>query len=203
MVKKQRRNKQFSFNRDYIGRLVNKKLIIFLFNLGDDNNHSGRERNVSGNDSDNQIQSHILLSELPEPPIPLSEIGPIPPPPMFSTPSPINIGGRQHHLQSNSSNIMNTSFLHATNLDCNQCDYEDEEDSDLYRYPDDSDDEFTTTQNINTMRIEEIPIKEPVFNAVPKKSALKKKFIGGSSSLKLSNQDNPRLLHQDNNLSSG
>lgn len=203
MVKKQRRNKQFSFNRDYIGRLVNKKLIIFLFNLGDDNNHSGREHNFSGTDSDNQIQSHILLSELPEPPIPLSEIGPIPPPPMFSTPSPINIGGRQHHLQSNSSNIMNTSFLHATNLDCNQCDYEDEEDSDLYRYPDDSDDEFTTTQNINTMRIEEIPIKEPVFNAVPKKSALKKKFTGGSSSLKLSNQDNPRLLHQDNNLSSG
>lgn len=203
MVKKQRRNKQFSFNRDYIGRLVNKKLIIFLFNLGDDNNHSGREHNVSGTDSDNQIQSHILLSELPEPPIPLSEIGPIPPPPMFSTPSPINIGGRQHHLQSNSSNSTNTSFLHATNLDCNQCDYEDEEDSDLYRYPDDSDDEFTTTQNINTMRIEEIPIKEPVFNAVPKKSALKKKFTGGSSSLKLSNQDNPRLLHQDNNLSSG
>lgn len=203
MVKKRRRNKQFSFNRDYIGRLVNKKLIIFLFNLGDDNNHSGREHNFSGTDSDNQIQSHILLSELPEPPIPLSEIGPIPPPPMFSTPSPINIGGRQHHLQSNSSNITNTSFLHATNLDCNQCDYEDEEDSDLYRYPDDSDDEFTTTQNINTMRIEEIPIKEPVFNAVPKKSALKKKFTGGSSSLKLSNQDNPRLLHQDNNLSSG
>lgn len=203
MVKKQRRNKQFSFNRDYIGRLVNKKLIIFLFNLGDDNNHSGREHNFSGTDSDNQIQSHILLSELPEPPIPLSEIGPIPPPPMFSTPSPINIGGRQHHLQSNSSNITSTSFLHATNLDCNQCDYEDEEDSDLYRYPDDSDDEFTTTQNINTMRIEEIPIKEPVFNAVPKKSALKKKFTGGSSSLKLSNQDNPRLLHQDNNLSSG
>lgn len=203
MVKKRRRNKQFSFNRDYIGRLVNKKLIIFLFNLGDDNNHSGREHNFSGTDSDNQIQSHILLSELPEPPIPLSEIGPIPPPPMFSTPSPINIGGRQHHLQSNSSNITSTSFLHATNLDCNQCDYEDEEDSDLYRYPDDSDDEFTTTQNINTMRIEEIPIKEPVFNAVPKKSALKKKFTGGSSSLKLSNQDNPRLLHQDNNLSSG
>lgn len=183
--------------------MVNIKLIIFLFNLGDDNNHSGREHNVSGTDSDNQIQSHILLSELPEPPIPLSEIGPIPPPPMFSTPSPINIGGRQHHLQSNSSNSTNTSFLHATNLDCNQCDYEDEEDSDLYRYPDDSDDDFTTTQNINTMRIEEIPIKEPVFNAVPKKSALKKKFIGGSSSLKLSNQDNPRLLHQDNNLSSG
>lgn len=31
----------------------------------------------------------FTLSELPEPPIPVSEIGPIPPPPMFSTPSPL------------------------------------------------------------------------------------------------------------------
>lgn len=43
-----------------------------------------------------QLPSHILLSELPEPPIPVSEIGPIPPPPMFSTPSPTLIGGRPH-----------------------------------------------------------------------------------------------------------
>lgn len=34
--------------------------------------------------------------ELPEPPIPVSEIGPIPPPPMFSTPSPTLIAGRAH-----------------------------------------------------------------------------------------------------------
>lgn len=33
-------------------------------------------------------QNTLMLSELPEPPIPLSEIGPIPPPPMFSSPSP-------------------------------------------------------------------------------------------------------------------
>lgn len=31
----------------------------------------------------------IPMIELPEPPIPLSEIGPIPPPAMFSTPSPV------------------------------------------------------------------------------------------------------------------
>ncbi|KAJ8940477.1 hypothetical protein NQ318_010810 [Aromia moschata] len=31
----------------------------------------------------------FMLSELPEPPIPVSEIGPIPPPPMFSSPSPV------------------------------------------------------------------------------------------------------------------
>lgn len=39
-------------------------------------------------------------------------------------------------------------------------------------------------QNIDTLRVEEIPAKEPVFNAVPKKSALKKKpgsGVGGNS----------------------
>lgn len=35
-----------------------------------------------------QNASVLTLSELPEPPIPVSEIGPIPPPPMFSSPSP-------------------------------------------------------------------------------------------------------------------
>lgn len=34
--------------------------------------------------------------ELPEPPIPISDIGPIPPPPMFSSPSPTLIAGRPH-----------------------------------------------------------------------------------------------------------
>lgn len=34
--------------------------------------------------------------ELPEPPIHISDIGPIPPPPMFSTPSPTLIAGRPH-----------------------------------------------------------------------------------------------------------
>lgn len=38
----------------------------------------------------------MILSELPEPPIPLSEIGPIPPPPMFSTPSPTLVAGKAH-----------------------------------------------------------------------------------------------------------
>lgn len=37
-----------------------------------------------------------MLTELPEPPIPVSEIGPIPPPPMFSTPSPTLVAGRAH-----------------------------------------------------------------------------------------------------------
>lgn len=31
--------------------------------------------------------SSLMLSDLPEPPIPVSEVGPIPPPPMFSSPA--------------------------------------------------------------------------------------------------------------------
>lgn len=60
----------------------------------------------------------IFLSELPEPPIPVSEIGPIPPPAMFSTPSPTSmtqarthagviqqLQQQQHHLQQQQQHI--------------------------------------------------------------------------------------------------
>lgn len=43
---------------------------------------------------------NLMLSELPEPPIPLSEIGPIPPPPMFSSPSPTSLCRQQQQQQS-------------------------------------------------------------------------------------------------------
>lgn len=43
---------------------------------------------MSGHHHPNSHPPHYMLSELPEPPIPVSEIGPIPPPPMFSSPSP-------------------------------------------------------------------------------------------------------------------
>lgn len=47
----------------------------------------------------------------------------------------------------------------------------------------DSEDEFMYQyQAVDTARIEEVPAKEPVFNAVPLKSALKKRNNGGSSS---------------------
>lgn len=150
-----------------------------------------------------QLQSHIVLSELPEPPIPLSEIGPIPPPPMFSTPSPTT-GGRV--LAIKSQNVTNVNLLHPPQLDYNEYEYE-EDDSDLYHYPDDGDseDEYILQQNINTMRVEEIPVKEPMLNAVPKKSALKKKSSGVASGPSTSNQDvlnRPLVVRQDNNSSS-
>lgn len=49
--------------------------------------HQGNSANPSAN-----VESY----ELPEPPIHISDIGPIPPPPMFSTPSPTLIAGRPH-----------------------------------------------------------------------------------------------------------
>lgn len=106
------------------------------------------------------MQSHIVLSELPEPPIPLSEIGPIPPPPMFSTPSPTMATGRQHSLQLHSANVSNMNALHTSQMDYNEYDYEDEDDSDVYRYPDDADseEEYMLQQNINVIFSDIIPI---------------------------------------------
>lgn len=88
-------------------------------------------------------------------------------------------------------------------------DYDDQDEADryadeLYRYQDDSEEEYM--QNINTMRVEEIPVKEPMLNAVPKKSALKKRGSGANSgSSTPSNQDTsnrPLVVRQDNNSSS-
>lgn len=44
-------------------------------------------------------QNTLMLSELPEPPIPLSEIGPIPPPPMFSSSSPTLLLAKQRQIR--------------------------------------------------------------------------------------------------------
>ncbi|XP_017029692.1 phosphatase and actin regulator 2 isoform X6 [Drosophila kikkawai] len=108
----------------------------------------------------------VMLSELPEPPIPLSEIGPIPPPPMFSTPSPTLIAGRPHGPG-------------AVNDQDYQQDY-DYDDHDPDQDELDSDDEYAPyggnhVRMMDTQRVEEIPAKEPKPNAVPLKSALKKK----------------------------
>lgn len=109
-----------------------------------------------------------MLSELPEPPIPVSEIGPIPPPPMFSSPSP-------------------TPIRQQTPLPPDMGDYDSEDQDDIE--PDDIDGEdldddrclYRMSQpdpTVDTNRIEEIPAKEPKFNAMPLKSALKKKGSG-------------------------
>lgn len=180
--------------------------------------------------------NHIMLSELPEPPIPVSEIGPIPPPPMFSTPSPTLIGGRPHqqqqqhqqqllqqqqqqnqhqHLhqhqqqQQHGLNVHSTTTSTGSNnsisasniipLDMNDYDYDDHENNDHEELDSDEEYMYTMSQpnpNIDTNRIDEIPAKEPKFNAVPLKSALKKK----GSNPGTPTQDNRALtVRYDNN----
>ncbi|CAG5087993.1 Similar to PHACTR1: Phosphatase and actin regulator 1 (Gallus gallus), partial [Cotesia congregata] len=105
-------------------------------------------------------QNTLMLSELPEPPIPLSEIGPIPPPPMFSSPSPTPLARQRQQ-----------------NLPLSDCEDDDDEDIDV-EDDDDSLRVFRYAQPdpaIDTSRVEEIPAKEPKFHAMPLKSALKKK----------------------------
>lgn len=52
--------------------------------------------------------------------------------------------------------------------------------------------------NIDTLRVEEIPAKEPVFNAVPKKSALKKKPGSGPGTPTQDTLNRPLIVRQDN-----
>ncbi|XP_039746550.1 phosphatase and actin regulator 4B isoform X3 [Pararge aegeria] len=99
-----------------------------------------------GGERDVSAEEQLMLSDLPEPPIAVSDIGPIPPPPMFSSPSPT-----RHHAHT----IINT--------------HSDSEDEDS------GDDEEVEASAADTSRVEEIPPKEPSFNAVPLKSALKKR----------------------------
>jgi phosphatase and actin regulator 4 len=113
---------------------------------------------------------------LPEPPIPVSEIGPIPPPPMFSTPSPTLISGRPHGRDMNNdyNNYDGNPLVNCIRQLNNEL-FIDPEDPDEF----DSDEDYPyipqPNPNIDTSRIDEIPAKEPKFNAVPLKSALKKK----------------------------
>ncbi|CAH0720756.1 unnamed protein product, partial [Brenthis ino] len=119
-----------------------------------------------GSEADVSAEEQLMLSELPEPPIALSEIGPIPPPPMFSSPSP----PRHHH----SHPLTNTLS-----------DSEDE----------DSQDEDEADAGADTSRVEEIPPKEPLFNAVPLKSALKKRPAASPAATPLATPLAPRQDH--------
>ncbi|XP_048522939.1 phosphatase and actin regulator 4B isoform X2 [Dendroctonus ponderosae] len=132
----------------------------------------------------------FILSELPEPPIPVSEIGPIPPPPMFSSPSP--------QLRRPPSPLPNPAdYDYEDNEDDDDYDVEcDEENSYMYRMP-------QPDPAIDTSRIDEIPAKEPRFNAMPLKSALKKKNSGGLTPQGTPTQENKPLgvRQQEHNCS--
>ncbi|XP_063708341.1 phosphatase and actin regulator 1 [Culicoides brevitarsis] len=118
-------------------------------------------------------QNSVGFTELPEPPIPLSEIGPIPPPPMFSSSPATARKNSNKNLQGydDRDSIRNCSNFRP--CDMNNVETDDREDQDF-----DEDLVFNLpppNAEINTSHIEEIPAKEPKFNAVPLKSALKKK----------------------------
>lgn len=114
------------------------------------------------------------------------------------------ISGRSHHLQPNHANGGLSLLQQQLEYDY---DYEDQEEADrypddLYRYQDDSEEEYMVQQNINTMRVEEIPVKEPMLNAVPKKSALKKRGSGSNTPSNQDTSNRPLIVRQDNNSSS-
>ncbi|KYM96650.1 Phosphatase and actin regulator 1 [Cyphomyrmex costatus] len=163
-------------------RVVARRLILFDMDKG-----------VLDQSADNQQviercyplppQNTLMLSELPEPPIPLSEIGPIPPPPMFSSPSP-------------------TLLARQRQIPLSDCEDEDEEDGDVEE-EDDNMYLFRMSQPdpaIDTSRVEEIPAKEPKFHAVPLKSVLKKRGSGsgpGTPQNTPTQENRPLTLRQE------
>lgn len=151
----------------------------------------------------NMGNHHIVLSELPEPPISVNEIGPIPPPPMFSTPSPTMVSGRPHGpgIHEYDYDSAYRFFHYSHSVDSRQLiffsflifphNFTDDEPEEL-----DSDDEYYGNQ-IDTTKVDEIPAREPKFNAVPLKSALKKK----TSNPGTPTQDNRTLAERQANSS--
>ncbi|XP_034182500.1 phosphatase and actin regulator 2 isoform X7 [Osmia lignaria lignaria] len=132
-------------------------------------------------------QNTLMLSELPEPPIPLSEIGPIPPPPMFSSTSPTLLLAKQRQIRNPLSS-----------------DYEDEEDEEDFDV-EEEDNMYVARMSqpdpsIDTSRVEEIPAKEPKFHAVPLKSVLKKRSSGsgpGTPQNTPTQENRPLTLRQE------
>ncbi|XP_011181487.1 phosphatase and actin regulator 4B isoform X7 [Zeugodacus cucurbitae] len=120
---------------------------------------------------------NVMLSELPEPPIPVSEIGPIPPPPMFSTPSPTLIAGRAH-----GPGAMNDQGYQDYDYDDQEPDDDQLDSDEEYMFQLRQQQQSLHPNHVDTQRVEEIPAKEPKPNAVPLKSALKKKPGGQTSS---------------------
>lgn len=153
-------------------------------------------------------QNTLMLSELPEPPIPLSEIGPIPPPPMFSSTSPTLLLAKQRQIRNPLSSdyedegtctlIVVSIFSNVKSLFSFTEDEEDfdvEEEDNMYvarmSQPDPS---------IDTSRVEEIPAKEPKFHAVPLKSVLKKRSSGsgpGTPQNTPTQENRPLTLRQE------
>ncbi|XP_042897503.1 phosphatase and actin regulator 1 isoform X5 [Parasteatoda tepidariorum] len=108
-----------------------------------------------------EVPSHdgeIILSSLPEPPISVNDIGPIPPPPMFSNPSPLLLSKFHSHSVESSDDA-------------------EERNAPEVKMPVPCVVYVTQREpTVDFSSVEEIPAKEPhPMSAMPKKSALKKK----------------------------
>lgn len=142
----------------------------------------------------------VGFTELPEPPIPLSEIGPIPPPPMFSS-SPGTArrnANKNTHLYDERDNIRSCSNFRPGDINNVETDTRDESDYDedlVFNLP-------PPNTEINTSHIEEIPAKEPKFNAVPLKSALKKKSSNSSTPIQDTINKSITICHETSPVSS-
>lgn len=165
-------------------RLTNRRIIMLGVERG--GLHPNDEQQIIERCFPLPSPGNLMLSELPEPPIPLSEIGPIPPPPMFSSPSPTSLCRQQQQQQS---------------LPLSDCE-DDDEDADV----EDEDDSMYGFRNVHsdpvfdTSRVEEIPAKEPKFHAMPLKSALKKKGPGsgpGTPQNTPTQENRPLTLRQE------
>ncbi|KAG7202102.1 hypothetical protein KM043_004771 [Ampulex compressa] len=174
-------------------RMVARRLILFDMEKGV-LEQGGENQQVIERCYPLPPQNTLMLSELPEPPIPLSEIGPIPPPPMFSSPSPTLLARQrqQHHQQQQQ----------QQQIPLSDCEDEEEEDIDVEEEVD-SLYVFRVSQpdpNIDTSRVEEIPAKEPKFHAVPLKSVLKKRGSGsgpGTPQNTPTQENRPLTLRQE------
>ncbi|XP_076359139.1 uncharacterized protein LOC143251780 [Tachypleus tridentatus] len=94
----------------------------------------------------------LLWSALPDPPISVIEIGPIPPPPMFSSPSPYLGKKAIDSVDSIVEDIGDSPELNNSGV------------------------LFIPQPDIDTSVVQEVPAKEPQLTAMPKKSALKKRW---------------------------
>ncbi|XP_066972566.1 phosphatase and actin regulator 4-like isoform X20 [Macrobrachium rosenbergii] len=132
--------------------------------------------------ADDHYMTHHV-PHLPEPPIPVSEIGPIPPPPMFSSPSPV-VHPRSHppppyHPPTSGTGVQNAMGHNLSNSEYGEDDIEEEDDGtdvDGLVYFNSSHGSY-----VDTSQVEEVPAREPRLDAKPLKSALKKKNTSGTA----------------------
>ncbi|KAG1680467.1 Phosphatase and actin regulator 4 [Nymphon striatum] len=143
-------------------------------------------------------QYELTLSSLPDPPIAVTEIGPIPPPPMFSCPTPAMPSSSNSQNETDTTQSFTYSMIPTVSVTSNSKEVEDNDNDDdeddtteiqqqtiSYHSDESSESEdspakqfaFIAQNNpsIDHTLFDVIPVKEPSLSSIPRKSALKKK----------------------------